>query len=68
MFSDYCRPHFTQKIILERFTYTTKLIEVYPRTAFGSPPPSIGLDEEPETIKRVCCEAALTPRTIMTPT
>ena len=35
--------------------------------SIGSPPHSIGLDGEPETIKRVCCEAAPTPRTFMTP-
>ena len=37
-----------------------------PSIAFGSPPSSIGMDGEPETIKRVCCEAAIIPRTFMT--
>ena len=36
-----------------------------PSIAFGSTP--LGLDGELETIKRLCCEAALTPGTIITP-
>ena len=48
-----------QSATIKEFTAKQPQDHYDPSIAFGLPP--LGLDWKPETIKRVCCEAALTP-------